>query len=296
MRALMCIPNISEGVRLDVVEQVVETIRAVEDIRLLKISSDADHNRTVLSYLGAPEAVLEATKNVACRAFELIDMAQHSGSHPRLGAVDVVPFVPVRGVDMDEAVEISSAFGRFVGEMGVPVYYYERSATRPERRNLPAIRKGEYEGLADKLADPAWQPDEGPAAFSPQSGAVVTGARFPLVAFNVNLGTTDLDLANRIARAVRHISGGYRYVRAMGVELSDKGMVQVSMNVTNYEKTPLPRILETIRAEAACYGLNVAGTELIGAVPLGVLEQVTRYYLQSHDLDDGQIVEMSLLE
>jgi glutamate formiminotransferase len=292
----MCIPNISEGVRLDVVEQVVETIRAVEDIRLLKISSDADHNRTVLSYLGAPEAVLEATKNMACRALELIDMAQHSGSHPRMGAVDVVPFVPVRGVDMDEAVKVSRAFGRSVGEMGVPVYYYERSATRPERRNLPAIRKGEYEGLADKLADPEWQPDEGPAVFSPRSGAVVTGARFPLVAFNVNLYTTDLDLANRIARAVRHISGGYRYVRAMGVELSDKGLVQVSMNVTNYEKTPLPRILETIRAEAARYGVNVAGTELVGAVPLGVLEQVTRYYLQTHDLDDGQIVEMSLLE
>ncbi len=292
----MCIPNISEGVRLDVVEQVVETIRAVEGIRLLKVSSDADHNRTVLSYLGAPEAVLEATKNMARRAFELIDMSRHSGSHPRLGAVDVVPFVPVRGVDMDEAVETSRAFGRFVGEMGIPVYYYEHSATCPERQNLPAIRKGEYEGLADKLAGPDWQPDEGPAVFSPRSGAVVTGARFPLVAFNVNLCTTDLDLANRIARAVRHISGGYRYVRAMGVELSDKGQVQVSMNVTNYEKTPLPRILETVRAEAARYGVSVAGTELIGAVPLGVLEQVTRYYLQSHDLDAGQIVEMSLLE
>ena len=296
MRALMCIPNISEGVRLDVVERVVAAIRVVEGIRLLKVSSDADHNRTVLSYLGAPEAVLEATKNMARRALELIDMSQHSGSHPRLGAVDVVPFVPVRGVDMDEAVEISHAFGRFVGEMGIPVYYYERSATRPERENLPAIRKGEYEGLADKLVDPDWQPDEGPALFSPRSGAVVTGARFPLVAFNVNLCTTDLDLAKRIARAVRHISGGYRYVRAMGVELSDKGLVQVSMNVTNYEKTPLPRILETIRAEAARYGVNVSGTELIGAVPLGVLEQVTRYYLQSHDLESGQIVEMSLLE
>ena len=296
MRALMCIPNISEGIRLDVVEQVVEAIRTVAGIRLLKVSSDADHNRTVLSYLGAPDAVLEATRHMAQRAFELIDMSQHSGSHPRLGAVDVVPFVPVRGVNMDEAVEISRAFGHFVGEMGIPVYYYERSATCPGRQSLPAIRKGEYEGLAEKLADPEGQPDEGPAVFSPRSGAVVTGARFPLVAFNVNLCTTDLSLAKRIARAVRHISGGYRYVRAMGVELGDKGLVQVSMNVTNYEKTPLPRILETVRAEAARYGVNVAGTELIGAVPLGVLEQVTRHYLQSHDLESGQIVEMSLLE
>jgi glutamate formiminotransferase len=296
MRALMCIPNISEGVRLDVVEQVVDAVRAVEGIKLLKVSPDADHNRTVLSYLGTPDAVLQATKGLARKAFELIDMAKHRGSHPRLGAVDVVPFVPVRGVGMDDAVEVAREFGRFVGEMGIPVYYYEQAATRPERVDLPAIRKGEYEGLARKLADPDWQPDEGPATFDARSGAVVTGARPALVAFNVNLCTTDLDLANRIARAVRYISGGYRYVRAMGVELSDKGLVQVSMNVTNYQKTPLPRILETIRAEAARYGVNVAGTELIGAVPLGVLEQATRTYLQAHELDADQIVEMALLE
>jgi glutamate formiminotransferase len=292
----MCIPNMSEGVRLDVVEQVADAIRGTDGVALIDISPDANHNRTVFSYLGEPAAVLEATKVMAIKAFELIDMTRHSGSHPRIGAVDVVPFVPVRGVEMDEAVEIARQFGRFVGDLGVPVYYYEEAATRPERVNLPAIRKGEYEGLAQKLSDPDWQPDEGPAVFHARAGAVVVGARFPLVAFNVNLGTTDLGLANRIARAVRYISGGYRYVRAMGVELAEKGTVQVSMNVTNYEKTPLPRILETIRAEAARYGVNVVGTELIGAVPLGVLEQVARYYLQTHDLDADQIVEMALLE
>ena len=296
MRVLMCIPNISEGRDLRIVEQVVEAVRAVAGVKLVDVSSDADHNRSVLSYLGEPERVLEATRAMAVRALEQIDMRQHKGSHPRLGAVDVVPFVPVRGVEMEEAVAVARAFGRFVGGLGIPVYYYEEAATRPERVSLPGIRSGEYEGLAQKLYDPDWQPDEGPAAFHPQSGALVTGARFPLVAFNVNLRTADLALAQRIARAVRHVSGGYRYVRAMGVALQEQGMVQVSMNVLNYLKTPLPRVLETIRVEAARYGVSVAGSELIGAVPLGVLEQALTYYLQAHDFKTEQIVEMALLE
>jgi glutamate formiminotransferase len=292
----MCIPNISEGVCLDVIEQVADAVRETEGVELIDVSPDAEHNRTVLSYLGEPEAVLEATQSMARTAFALIDMAQHSGSHPRLGAVDVVPFVPVRGVKMAEAVDISRRFARFVGDLGIPVYTYEEAAARPERISLPAIRQGEYEGLPQKLADPDWQPDAGPAVFHRKSGAVVTGARLPLIAFNVNLRTTNLGLAKRIARAVRHISGGYRYVRAMGVELVEQGRVQVSMNVINYKKTPLPRVLETIRAEAARYGVNVADTELIGTVPLGVLEQVARYYLQAHDLRADQVVEMALLK
>lgn len=301
MRVLMCIPNISEGIRPEVVEQIVDEVRRIRGVRLLDVSSDADHNRSVLTYLGEPEAMLEATEAMARQAFELIDMRQHAGSHPRLGAVDVVPFVPVRGVQMAEAVDIARRFGRTVGGWGIPVYYYEEAATRPERVNLPDIRKGEYEGLAQKLADPDGQPDSGPATFNPRSGAMVTGARHPLVAFNVNLRTDDLRLARRIARAVRYANGGYRYVRAMGVALQEQGvheqgLVQVSMNLTHYQKTPLPRVLETIRAEAARYGVSVAGSELIGAVPLGVLEQVTRYYLQAHDLKAEQIVEMALLE
>ncbi len=296
MRVLMCIPNLSEGIDLGRVEQIAAQVRAVQGVKLLNVSSDADHNRSVLSYLGEPEAVLKATEAMAVKAFEVIDMAQHRGSHPRLGAVDVAPFVPVRGVKMAEAVDLARRFGRFVGGMGVPVYYYEEAATRPERVSLPDIRRGEYEGLADKLRDPAWQPDQGPAVFNPRSGALVTGARHPLVAFNVNLNTADLKLAKRIARAVRHSSGGYRFVRAMGVELKAQGIVQVSMNMTNYRKTPLPRVLETVRAEAARYGVNVVGSELIGAAPLGVLEQVTRYYLQAHDFKTDQIVEMALLE
>jgi glutamate formiminotransferase len=224
-----------------------------------------------------------------------IDMREHTGEHPRLGALDVVPFIPLRGMETERAIEIAREFGRWLGEQGVPVYYYEDAATRPDRRSLPKIRKGQYEALPEKLADPEWLPDEGPAEFNARSGATVTGARFPLVAFNVNLRTDDLEIARTIARAVRHINGGYRYVRGMGFALEDKGMVQVSMNLVNYVDTPIPRVLETIRSEAARYGVQVAGTELIGSVPLGALEEVVRHYLQTHDFRTDQIAETALL-
>jgi glutamate formiminotransferase len=295
-QVLLCEPNISEGRELEVVEQVLEQIRQVHGIRFLDISSDADHHRSVFTYLGEPEPVLEATMAMAAKALELIDMAKHQGSHPRMGAVDVVPFIPVRGLETEEAVEIARRFGKFVGELGVPVYYYEDAATRPERGTLPKIRKGQYEALEEKLKDPAWTPDEGPATFNPQAGAMATGVRFPLVAFNVNLRTTDLSIADRIARSVRHINGGYRYVRAIGLELEGTGMVQVSMNLVNYAKTPVPRVLETIRSEAARHGVNVAGTELIGPVPLGALDEVLKHYLQVHDFSMDQIIETALLD
>jgi glutamate formiminotransferase len=294
MEILMCVPNISEGIDVAVVQSILDEIVQVPGVKLLDCSSDADHNRSVITYLGEPEPVLEATQAMTIKALAQIDMSAHHGSHPRLGAVDVVPFVPVQGIEMSDAVKIARQFGRFVGRLGIPVYYYEEAATRPERVSLPDIRKGEYEGLVNKLQDPAWQPDEGPATFNPRSGALVTGARFPLVAFNVNLRTDDLALANRIARAVRYSSGGYRFVRAMGVTLKDQGIVQVSMNMVNYIKTPLPRVLETIRAEAGRYGVSVAGTELIGPVPLAVLEQIARYYLQAHDFATEQIIETAL--
>jgi glutamate formiminotransferase len=233
---------------------------------------------------------------MAAKSFELIDMAKHRGSHPRMGAVDVVPFIPVRGLETEEAVEIARRFGEFVGGLGVPVYYYEDAATRPERATLPKIRKGQYEALEEKLKDPAWAPDEGPASFNPKAGAMATGVRFPLVAFNVNLHTTDLSIADRIARSVRHINGGYRYVRAIGLELEGTGMVQVSMNLVNYTKTPIPRVLETIRSETARHGVNVAGTELIGPVPLNALDEVLKHYLQVHDFSMDQIIETALLD
>ena len=296
MKILMCIPNISEGRNREVVEQVAAEIRAVTGVKLLDYSSDADHNRSVLTYLGESEPVLAATQAMALKALELIDMTRHQGAHPRLGVVDVVPFVPLQGIETAEAVELARRFGRFLGEQGVPVYYYEDAATRPERVNLADIRRGQYEGLPDKLKDPAWTPDEGPAVFNPQAGATVTGARFPLIAFNVNLRTTDVKIAKKIAQRVRHSSGGFRYVKAMGVDLAEQGLVQVSMNLINYTKTPLPVVLETIRAEAARYGVAVAGTELIGTMPMAALEEVIQYYLQMHDFKLNQIVEYDLLE
>lgn len=295
-KILMSVPNISEGVRKDVVEQVADAVRQIQGVKLIDYSSDADHNRSVFTYLGEPEAVLEAGKALALKTFELIDMNVHKGGHPRIGALDVVPFVPIHGVDVSEAIEISRRFGKFLGDYNVPVYYYEQSATRPERESLPNIRKGEYECLPGKLSDPAWLPDEGPAVFNPRTGATVTGARYPLIAFNVNLNTTNIEIANKIAKAVRYINGGYRYVRAMGVALDDKGMVQVSMNMINYTKTPLPRVLETIRSEAARYGVSVAGTEIVGTIPLGALEEIVRHYMQAHEFELGQIIENSLLE
>jgi glutamate formiminotransferase len=250
----------------------------------------------VLTYLGEPEAVLEATRAMAVKALELMDMSRHKGAHPRMGALDVCPFIPIRNVTTEEAVVIARRFGKHLGALGVPVYYYEDAATRPERLLLTSIRKGEYEGLPRKLQDPAWEPDEGPAVFNPKAGATVTGARFPLVAFNVNLRTTDLSIAERIAKAVRHINGGYRYVRAIGLALSDEGLVQVSMNLTNYLKTPVPRVLETIRSEASRYGVNVAGCEFVGPVPLGALEEPLKHYLQVHDFSMSQIIENALLD
>ena len=295
-KVLLCEPNISEGIDLALVEEVIGEVRQFDEIRILDVSSDANHNRSVFTYMGDPQAVLLATQKLAAKALERIDMRAHHGSHPRMGAVDVAPFIPVRGMEIPEAVEVARQFGRFIGSLGVPVYYYEEAAMRPERQKLPDIRKGQYEALPDKMRDPAWAPDEGPAVFNPRAGALVTGVRFPLVAFNVNLRTTDLSIAERIAKAVRHINGGYRYVRAMGLSLEDKGMVQVSMNLVRYDRTPIPRVFETIQAEARRYGVSVAGAELVGPVPMGALEEVLKYYLQAHDFKMEQIIENALID
>lgn len=292
---MMCEANVSEGRRIDLVEQFVDAVRAVEGVSIADFSSDADHHRSVITFLGPPDRVLEGAKALATAVLANVDMREHAGEHPRQGALDVVPFIPLRGLSSERAVEIAREFGEWLGAQGVPVYYYEDAATRPERQSLPKIRKGEYEALAEKLEDPAWVPDAGPATFNPKAGATVTGARFPLIAFNVNLRTEDLEIARTIARAVRHINGGYKAVRGMGFALEDKKMVQVSMNLVNYTETPIPRVLETVRSEAARYGVAVAGTELIGPVPLDALEEVVRHYLQTHEFRTEQVVETALL-
>ena len=296
MKVLMCVPNISEGKNTRLINGLADMIRGAEGVKLLEVSSDEDHHRSVFSYLGDPEKVFEATKRLADLAVEGIDMTGHKGGHPRMGARDVAPFIPLRNMTAAEAVEVARSFGAYLGSRGVPVYYYEDAARVEERKNLADIRKGQYEALAKKFKDPIWVPDEGPAEFNAKSGATAVGVRFPLVAFNVNLETTDLSVAERIAKGIRHLSGGYRYVRAIGVALSDQGKVQVSMNLTNYAKTPIHRVMETIRFEAARYGVSVASAELIGPVPLDALEEVVRFYLQIHDFSINQIIETNLLE
>lgn len=290
MKVLMAEVNISEGTDMNLVEQVKAALLAGEPVDVMDINSNTDHNRTVFTYKGDPEAVLAGTKRLAAKAIELIDMTKHSGSHPRMGAVDVVPFIPVREVSIDEALVIARAFGRFLGdELGVPVYYYEDAATCEERKRLPKIRKGEYEGLCERMKDPAWVPDEGPKEFNPKSGATVTGVRFPLVAFNVNLKTSDIALAKKIVKAVRGAAGGYQHVRAIALPLEERGIVQVSMNLTNYEKTPIHRVFETIKSEASQYGVLVEDCELVGPVPVYALEDVLKFYLRAHSFSMEQL-------
>ncbi len=296
MKALMCVPNISEGTDLAAVEKVVDAVRSTEGVVLLDYSSNTDHNRSVITYIGEPGPVIEATKNLTATALDLIDMTKQKGSHPRQGAVDVVPFIPIRGIDEDEAIAIARDFGRYAGEeFKIPVYFYEDAATQPSRRNLAKVRKGQYEGISEKIKDPEWKPDEGPAEFVPRSGSLQVSSRFPLVAFNVNLATTDVTIAERIAKSVRHINGGFRFVRAIGLALTDEGMVQVSMNLTHYEKTPIPMVAETVKREAERFGVSVAGTELVGPVPMGAMVQVMKYYLRAHDFSMDQVIEHALI-
>ncbi len=295
MKTLQCVPNFSEGRDPNFLREL-QTVLARHPVKVLDLSMNKDHNRADATFLGAPDAVEAAAMAVASRALELIDMRTHKGSHPRMGAVDVVPFVPMRGVTMVEAVEIARRFGRaFAERHGIPVYFYEEACTSEARRSLADIRKGEYEGMPRKLQDPAWIVDAGPQQVNARSGVTAVGARMPLIAFNVNLHTDDVEVAKKIANAVRHVGGGLRFVRAIGLRLEDKGIVQVSMNLLNYHKTPIHRALELIKAEAARYGVLVKGCELVGMIPIEALEEVASYYLQIPGFNSRQVIEYHLL-
>ena len=295
MQILQCVPNFSEGRDASFLTALELVLREFP-VKVLDLSMDADHNRADCTFLGSPDAVEACALAVTSRAVELIDMRQHKGSHPRMGAVDVVPFVPIRGLTMAEAVAIARRFGNaFAERHGIPVFYYEEACTSEARRNLVDVRRGEYEGMAEKLRDPAWAVDAGPQALNERSGVTAMGARMPLIAFNVNLQTDDVEVAKNIASAVRHLGGGLRYVKAMGLGLEDEGIVQVSMNLVNYQGTPIHRALELVRAEAARYGVSVKECELVGMVPLEALQEVASYYLQIPDFDMTQVIEYHLL-
>ncbi|MFN4267264.1 MAG: glutamate formimidoyltransferase [Fervidobacterium pennivorans] len=296
MKLIESVPNFSEGRREEIVRQIIEEASKYPKVKVLDWSMDKDHNRSVVTLVGEPEQVLNALFDMTKKAAELIDLRYHKGEHPRMGATDVIPLVPLIGTTMQECVEWSKQLGRRIGEeLGIPVYLYERSATRPERENLSEIRKGEFEGFFEKIKDPNWKPDFGPDKVHETAGVTAVGAREFLIAFNVNLGTNNIEIADKIAKAVRHISGGYRYVKAMGVELKEKGIVQVSMNLTNYKKSPIFRVFETIKREAARYGVPVVGSEIIGMVPLQAIVDTFAWYLQIDDFGTNRVIEERLL-
>lgn len=294
-KILLCELNVSEGRDEAKIARITEALTLTPHLTIMDIDSDADHNRSVFTWIGEPEDVLQGAMNITRQAIAEIDMASHQGSHPRQGAVDVVPFVSVRNVDKEEALDMARRYGKFLGELGVPVYYYEDAATHPSRQTLVDIRRGQYEALPEKMKSEDWRPDEGPFAFVPKSGVTVTGVRFPLVAYNVNLRTDDLDVAKAIASRMRFSSGGLRYCRAIGLALEDRGMVQVSMNLTNFEKTPIPVVYDLIKSLADSYGVGIAEAELVGPVPLAALEEVIRHSLRVRHFDMNQIIETHLL-
>ena len=296
-KILECVPNFSEGRDLKKIEKIVEPFRGKDGVKLLDYQNDEDHNRSVVTAVGEPEALKAAVIESMGIAIKHIDMRSHQGQHPRMGAIDVVPFIPVKNVSVEEAVKISQATAKeAAAKYELPIFLYEQSASRPERQNLATIRKGQFEAMAEKLAQPEWKPDFGPAQIHPTAGVTAMGARMPLVAYNVNLDTNQPEIADLIAKKVRHISGGLHYCKGIGIELKDRGIVQVSMNMTDYTKTALYRVFELIRMEARRYGVNVVGSEVIGLVPMEALIDTAAYYLGLENFSMEQVLEYRIYE
>jgi glutamate formiminotransferase len=293
-----CVPNFSEGRRIDVIEAIAAEIKNVQGVRLLAYEHDKDHNRSVFTFIGSPENVKAAAFAACKKASELIDMNKHQGEHPRVGATDVIPFIPISDVSIADCVKLANELGaEIANNLGIPIYLYEHAATTPKRRNLADVRRGQYEGLREAIqSDPERRPDFGPSVLHATAGATVVGARMPLVAYNVNLATDDLDIAKSIAKAVRHSSGGLRFVKALGLEIKERGIVQVSMNLTDYEKTPIFRVFEMIKREAERYGVEILGSEVIGLIPLNALVDSAEYYLRIEKFDKSQVLENRLWE
>jgi glutamate formiminotransferase len=290
-----CVPNVSEGRRAEVIAAMVEAIRGVAGVRLLDHSSDPSHHRSVFTLAGDSAGVEAAVLALFERAIADIDLRTHKGEHPRIGAVDVVPFIPIEGVTMADCVALAKRVGAEVAaRFGVPVYLYEEAAVNPARKNLEDIRRGELEGLAARMTTLDWAPDFGPTAPHPSAGASVIGARMPLIAYNINLATNRLDVAKKIAAAIRQSSGGFRYVKAAGFMLEDRGIVQVSMNLTNYEKTPMFRVFETVKREAERYGVSILESEIVGLVPAAALNAAAEFYLQIGGFKADQVLENKL--
>ncbi len=296
-KLIECIPNFSEGCNEELINEFVNIATSVPGVILLDHSSDSSHNRSVFTLVGSPEGIEDVAVKLAKHAVENIDLTKHVGEHPRMGAVDVIPFVPIQDVTMEECIEVSKKVGeRVYNELKLPVFLYEESAVNPDRKNLAKVRKGQFEGMAEKMATPEWTPDFGENAPHPTAGVVAVGARMPLVAFNVNLSTSDVTIANNIAKIVRGSSGGFKHCKGIGIMLEDRNIAQVSMNMVNYEGTPLYRVFELIKIEAKRYGVSVIGSEVIGLTPAKALIDCAEYYLQIEEFDyKTQVLENHLL-
>jgi glutamate formiminotransferase/formiminotetrahydrofolate cyclodeaminase len=294
-KIIECIPNFSEGRDEEKLSQIIAEIESA-GVDLLDREMDSSHNRAVVTFVGEPEAVLEAAFKGAKKAAELIDLTKHKGEHPRMGATDVIPFVPISNATTRECVELAKRLGkRIADELKIPVYLYEAAATRPDRQNLANIRRGEFEGLREEIeTNPDRKPDFGEAKIHPTAGATVVGARFPLIAFNLNLNTTNVEIAQNVAKAIRFMSGGFRYCKALGFELKNEGVAQVSINMTEYTKTSLYRVYEMARREAERYGVTIRESEIVGLVPEQALIDTARYYLQLDRFNENQILEYRL--
>lgn len=295
IKTIECVPNISEGRNLEIVEACVNEIRNIAELKLIDYSSDPDHNRSVITFIGPIEKVKEGAFLLAKKAVELIDLNQQKGTHPRMGAVDVIPFVPLTNASMQDCIDASIEVGEKIGrELNLPVYLYANSAKSEDRKKLPSIRKGEFEGFDEKIKDPKWIPDFGPASKHKTAGTVAVGAREFLVAFNIYLNTTNEQIAQTIAQSIRESSGGHRFLQAKGMFIQEKNMTQVSMNILDFQKLPLYRVIELVRTEAKRYGVSIMETELIGLIPVQAVLNSFAYYAQLPDLKQDQIIELKL--
>jgi glutamate formiminotransferase / 5-formyltetrahydrofolate cyclo-ligase len=297
MKIIQCVPNFSEGKDLDKVEEIVGVFKNKPGFKLVSYEPDKDYNRTVVTLLGDPEAIKEAVIEMVGKTTQLIDMNTQRGEHPRMGATDVIPYVPIRGIKMKECVKLANETAQMIWEKyQVPIFLYEEAATQESRVNLSDIRKGEFEGMATKIKDLSWKPDFGNAEIHPTAGVTAVGARAPLVAYNINLDTKNIKIAEEIAKTIRHSSGGFRFIKAGAAELVDKGIVQVTMNITNYKKTSIYRVFETVKMEAKRYGVQICGSEIVGLVPLEAMTESLAYYLGLTDFDVSKVLETHLID
>ena len=297
MAIVQCVPNFSEGRDLEKIEKIVEPLRGKEGVKLLNYEADKNYNRLVVTVIGEPNKVKNAVLDSIGVATELIDMNLHKGQHSRFGATDVCPFIPIKDMTMEDAVNLARELGSEVAsKYNIPVFLYESAASKPERENLATVRKGEYEGLDEKFKDSNWSPDFGEAKKHNTAGAIAIGARRPLIAYNINLDTENIEIASNIAKTIRFSSGGYRFIKAGPVEVPERKMTQVTMNLTDYTKTSMYRAFEAVKMEARRYGVNVIGSEVVGLCPMEALIDVSSYYLGLENFDLNKVLETSLME